>query len=514
MGKRYLALLLVLLTALWGSGAARAEDGDYDWIRLQWDGSSWAVPEGTEVLSHLECDPWVIDSLRLPSSLRRMLPESLYGYSGSSLHIPEGMEEMEGWCLNYSAVCRVTLPSTLRVFDGSSLAGAESVRHVRVAEDNPYFMVQDDVIFTKDGTTLVYYPPDKRDLHYDVPRGVTTIGTYAFRGNDWLVTLSLPMGLTAIERGGIEDCGRLEAVSLPLSLERMGDWCFSDCVSLERVQMPDGVEMGERCFDNCPLLSGREKVGEPERASERDWYWTWRDGLISPVNAGDRVPIYSQPDEGSSVLFRSACGSSVTVWEELDGFTKVGFYSDRYSESMETGYVRSDQLVWTDAWEPLFTIMRVVPRQELKGSLREMRALPTEMQTTVWPQGAKTFRVREVTGQWLEGYWMGMVVEDGEMWVSCLDGFPALWLGDLKACYRTWTGDDRTLGMVVSDAPGNRVNLREKPDRSAHHLAKYFSGTQLEVLGEQGDWYQVRMVDGTEGWMMKDYVMVVEQEAF
>ena len=99
MGKRYL-MLLVLLTALWGSGAARAEDGDYDWIRLQWDGSSWAVPEGTEVLSHLECDPWVIDSLRLPSSLRRMLPESLYGYGGSSLHIPEGVEEMEGWCLN------------------------------------------------------------------------------------------------------------------------------------------------------------------------------------------------------------------------------------------------------------------------------------------------------------------------------------------------------------------------------------------------------------------------------
>ena len=72
-------------------------------------------------------------------------------------------------------------------------------------------------------------------------------------------------------------------------------------------------------------------------------------------------------------------------------------------------------------------------------------------------------------------------------------------------------GDGKTYGMVISDDPRNRLNLRTAPDRSSPSLGKYFSGTQLEILEEQGDWYRV-CIDFQEGWVMKKFVRIVPVE--
>ena len=76
---------------------------------------------------------------------------------------------------------------------------------------------------------------------------------------------------------------------------------------------------------------------------------------------------------------------------------------------------------------------------------------------------------------------------------------------------REHTGDDKTFGLVVASEPQNRVKLRVKPSQNADIIDKYFSGTQLEILETKKDWYKVR-IGFQEGYMMKEYVMIVEQE--
>ena len=46
-----------------------------------------------------------------------------------------------------------------------------------------------------------------------------------------------------------------------------------------------------------------------------------------------------------------------------------------------------------------------------------------------------------------------------------------------------------------------------QPDRSAESLGKFYNGTPLSVLGQEGDWTRVALgTDGPEGWMMTRYL--------
>ena len=65
--------------------------------------------------------------------------------------------------------------------------------------------------------------------------------------------------------------------------------------------------------------------------------------------------------------------------------------------------------------------------------------------------------------------------------------------------------DASNYARVVNPNPGERLHLRERPDRKSPSLGKYYSGTPVTVLSEQGDWAEV-IVGGRHGWMMKDFL--------
>lgn len=64
-----------------------------------------------------------------------------------------------------------------------------------------------------------------------------------------------------------------------------------------------------------------------------------------------------------------------------------------------------------------------------------------------------------------------------------------------------------SLGVVT----GGNLHLRETPHHDAHILATYKSGTHVTVLDESDIWYQVRMSDGKQGYMEKEYIYVTNR---
>ncbi|MDQ7779994.1 MAG: SH3 domain-containing protein [Planctomycetota bacterium] len=48
------------------------------------------------------------------------------------------------------------------------------------------------------------------------------------------------------------------------------------------------------------------------------------------------------------------------------------------------------------------------------------------------------------------------------------------------------------------------VPVREEADRFANLVAEVERGTALEVLGDDGDWFNVKLRDGRTGWALKD----------
>ena len=66
--------------------------------------------------------------------------------------------------------------------------------------------------------------------------------------------------------------------------------------------------------------------------------------------------------------------------------------------------------------------------------------------------------------------------------------------------------DRRGWAVVNNPNPADRLHLRRQPGRDAASLGKYYSGTPVQVLEQQGDWTKVSVFGCAEGWMMTKYL--------
>ena len=79
----------------------------------------------------------------------------------------------------------------------------------------------------------------------------------------------------------------------------------------------------------------------------------------------------------------------------------------------------------------------------------------------------------------------------------------------LPACYSgiEFREEDGPWWVVLSDRKGNRLNLRERPDKHAEYLGKYFSGTVVRQMGPEMDgWIKVQ-IGPMMGYMDMEYLV-------
>ena len=85
---------------------------------------------------------------------------------------------------------------------------------ISVDSRNPYYMVKDGVLFTKDRKTLVYYPAEKKNKVYRIPKSVTHIEALAFARNPFLKEVVLPKGLKELGAGAFYNAEKLTKINL------------------------------------------------------------------------------------------------------------------------------------------------------------------------------------------------------------------------------------------------------------------------------------------------------------
>ena len=130
---------------------------------------------------------------------------------------PEGLRR-----IGFDAFCgcrslgNVSIPSTVE--DGIAFLFCYGMKSITVAEDNPWFKSDDGVVYSKDGTTLVYFPPG-RTGEWAVPETVTEIADEAF-GGGLLSALDIHAGVKSIGLGAT----------------------FIECLKLTRISVDEGNE--------------------------------------------------------------------------------------------------------------------------------------------------------------------------------------------------------------------------------------------------------------------------------
>ena len=64
---------------------------------------------------------------------------------------------------------------------------------------------------------------------------------------------------------------------------------------------------------------------------------------------------------------------------------------------------------------------------------------------------------------------------------------------------------------AVVDNPRNKLNLRKKPDSSSERLAQIPRGSTVEVMAQDGEWWQIRYA-GRIGWAFAEYLQLIEPD--
>ncbi|MBR2586079.1 MAG: leucine-rich repeat domain-containing protein [Thermoguttaceae bacterium] len=125
-----------------------------------------------------------------------------------------------------------------------------------VSHDNPTYSSIDGVLYSKDGTKLIRFPPASKKNTFQVPDSVTSIERSAFWDCTSLTKLTIPNSVTTIGDKAFHVCSSLTKLTIPDSVTSIGEWAFAYCTSLTEITIPNSVtSIGGFAFAYCASLT-------------------------------------------------------------------------------------------------------------------------------------------------------------------------------------------------------------------------------------------------------------------
>ncbi len=167
-----------------------------------------------------------------------------------TLTFSEGITAIDSEAIVFcSALTAINYPASMTLVDSNVNSGVSllplycpNVATVTVSSDNPTAKVVNGVLFSKDGSYLLYYPPAKTGMKYTVPNGVTVIGNDAFADNPYLKNVVMPDSVTVLGYWAFSGCTNLASVTLSNHLESIGQFAFSQ-TALTAIHIPASVKV-------------------------------------------------------------------------------------------------------------------------------------------------------------------------------------------------------------------------------------------------------------------------------
>ena len=159
---------------------------------------------------------------------------------------------------NCTKLTSIKLPKNLEANSSMEgcFVGCYRVEEYIVPEDCVNFAGEDGVVFSKDMSTLYFYPPAKEGNTYEIPESVTKIATFAFRRAQNIETLEIPNNVTEIGMHAFRNMPNLTTVTFeePSTIERFGSNIFMECTALREITLPTSLTYIDNAFHQCYAL--------------------------------------------------------------------------------------------------------------------------------------------------------------------------------------------------------------------------------------------------------------------
>lgn len=207
-----------------------------------------------------------LDGMRVPES---WLPKAenigggffvndgvLVEYKGKAdrVIIPEGVTAIEDGALRGKSFAAVVIPASLTVVRPQAFRYCRYLEKLEVADGHPTFHVDGNCLIDTKKKTLVM---GLNNSFIPTGDGVTKIGKSAFAANGWgrRDNNFIPENITEIGANAFAGCGVLDVV-VPSSVKKLGKGAFASCDYLKTVVIEDGLTaISDEAFAYCECLT-------------------------------------------------------------------------------------------------------------------------------------------------------------------------------------------------------------------------------------------------------------------
>ena len=237
-----------------------------------------------------------LESVSFPEGLTQIGDGAFYdSYNLTLSQLPDSLVSIGENAFNGCTADVFFIPANVREIRASSIPDY-CQSGIAVSPENPWLTAENNILFSKDKTELIYYFRWKEDAVYTVPSGVQVIreeafqscrnltrvnlpdslvrigdGAFAYMYN--LVSMAVPAGVTAMGEDAFRRCEKLASVTLPAGIGIIGNWSFEGCLALTSVEIPSTVkEIGFSAFRECSRLTSVSLPGALKTIGKAAFY--------------------------------------------------------------------------------------------------------------------------------------------------------------------------------------------------------------------------------------------------
>ena len=214
-----------------------------------------------------------IGEIDLPSCLNIIGSNAFSGCPLAEINLPSSLKTIGTNAFNGCSFKHIIIPESVTDIDQDAFANCKSLKKV-VIDNAPVRMVAafeecssleeidlGNQIVSIDGiperwTQYGCFKNCCSLKNINIPNTIKSIGYMAFSGCSQLESVSLPIGLTAIDDYAFNNCVSLCKVNIPNTVQSIGAYAFCHCSSLQNILLPYALSsIGDAAFMDCKSLN-------------------------------------------------------------------------------------------------------------------------------------------------------------------------------------------------------------------------------------------------------------------
>ena len=244
-----------------------------------------------------------LQKVTLPEGLLELKEGMFYGCSQLvDIQIPTSLTTIETATFQGVGLTSLHLPASVEVIKSNAFNGAP-IETISVAAESPAFVVEDNVLYTKDHRFLYLYPRKGAPIVYNLHDDCVAIYGGAFYGTE-VKEVIFPEGFLGIDSFAF--ClSALERVNLPASVELLYEQAFAG-TNLKQFNLPAGVTtLSDALLAECKQLTTVTLHDKLTEVGNRVFYYC---SSLSTINClGTTPPEFAPWDTYTNPFFNVDC---------------------------------------------------------------------------------------------------------------------------------------------------------------------------------------------------------------